>query len=92
MVRLIKKEIPEQKIESLINKAKNLYSSIEKEISELKEPQFIKNSSSNLPLTLNQSSSLNLGENYNTKQRFYIQDTPQNGNFNKTDQNQINNH
>ena len=48
MVKLIKKEIPDQNIESIINQAKNICSSIEKEISELKEPQFLKNSSSNL--------------------------------------------
>ena len=77
MVKLIKKEIPDQNIESIINKAKKICSSIDKEISELKEPQFLKNSSSNLQnlnITLKQSSSFGLSEIALSEQSIYYQD------------------
>ena len=48
LVKLIKKEKPDPKIETMINKVKNISTSIDNEIAELKNLQFIKNNSGDL--------------------------------------------
>ena len=45
LVKLIKKEKPDQNIEQMINKVKNISSSIDNEIAELTNLQYIKNNS-----------------------------------------------
>ena len=64
LVKLIKKEIPDSNIETMITEAKSICSYIDKEISELKDPLFFKNSSSNMILNIpfSQSSSNHLSE------------------------------
>ena len=48
MVKLYKKEKPDKNILDMVNKAKEISSSIDKEILELKQPQFNKNSQSSI--------------------------------------------
>ena len=71
LVSLIKKEKPDENILSLINKVNSLTDSIDREISELKEPKLLKNNSLNL-LSLNsssfKSSNLNLLDNSHSEQ------------------------
>ena len=76
MVKLLKKEIPDQNINFMINKAKNICSSIEKEISELKDPHFFKNSLSlNLANhSISQSSSFNLSESSLSEPNSFFKD------------------
>ena len=75
LVKLIIKEKPDQKIEAMINRVKNISSSIDNEINELKNLQFIKNNSSDL-LSLKSAmsnSSFNLSE-ISKEQSFALQD------------------
>ena len=71
LVSLIKKEKPDKNILSLINRVNSLTDSIDREISELKEPKLLKNNSLNL-LSLNsssfKSSNLNLLDNSHSEQ------------------------
>ena len=74
LVKLIKKEIPDSNIETMITEAKSICSYIDKEISELKDPLFFKNSSSNMILNIpfSQSSSNHLSETLFKEQNFYF--------------------
>ena len=75
LVKLIKKEKPFPKIEEMINKIKNISNSIDNEIAELKNLQFIKNNSGDL-LSLESAmsnSSFNIRE-LSRKSSFIFQD------------------
>ncbi len=75
LVKLIKKEKPDPKIEAMINKVKNISSSIDNEINELKNLQFMKNNSNDLSLKspLSSSSINNISE-FSKEPSFALQD------------------
>ena len=75
LVKLIKKEKPDQNIEQMINKVKNISSSIDNEIAELTNLQYIKNNSGDL-LSLKSAmsnSSFNISE-FSKEPSFALQD------------------
>ena len=75
LVKLIKKEKPDQNIEQMINRVKNISSSIDNEIAELKNLQYIKNNSGDL-LSLKSAmsnSSFNISD-FSKEPSFALQD------------------
>ena len=74
LVKLIKKETPDKVIETMITEAKSICSYIDKEISELKDPLFFKNSSSNMSLNIpfSQGSSSHLSDFLYNEQNIYF--------------------